>query len=508
MKDDSDIFRGPLGEMAQAEADAVGLDPADLYVAAISWWSTAITPAVSMWPWPEAPMAVWASVARSNGPEEEPLDRVLSRLLDAVCPLAVRRNVTDGKQFGAAAHAIRRADNVGTGTPVYLLTGSPFTSGRSGSVISTSLERQIRMAWDGRHTLATRGVGRYRGTKRPVPPHVGALWDVTIPDWQGFLSTDAATHSRVLHFAQRAAPVVLPVDSTSSTWRNALEVAYAWAFNTRPFLTYTKRAALQWDAVRAAQSEWGDALPELHAGFFVRVGDHVSRIAGTLAATECTAIHSAHIQSAWALARRAILDTSHLAAMDRSAVDQLVRELDNRLGSVPAPEGVPSVLPNESRQEHRRSTGRDTHGGAPQADSSAVRKLKQWYQDRCQICDTVLVLPPPRHRSSEAAHIRAREDGGPDVVENLLCLCPNCHTRFDAGALVLTDDLMIFDVVTGDPERMITRHRWHFIDPQYVRHHRHRWTPNAPAARASAPSMLAPDGQDPDVSLTPLPDPH
>ncbi|WP_437111376.1 HNH endonuclease [Streptomyces sp. enrichment culture] len=101
----------------------------------------------------------------------------------------------------------------------------------------------------------------------------------------------------------------------------------------------------------------------------------------------------------------------------------------------------------------------------------------------------VLVLPPPRHRSSEAAHIRARGDGGPDVVENLLCLCPNCHTRFDAGALVLTDGLMIFDTVTGKLGEKITLHRWHFIDPRYVRHHRHRWTASGPAPLASAPKL-------------------
>ncbi len=476
MKGDGVIFRGPLGEMAQAEAGAAGMDPSDLYVAAVSWWSTAITPAVSILSWPEAPMAVWTSLVRSDVPEGEPLDHLLHRLLGGLGPLAVRRIVTDEERFSAAAHATRRADNAGAGTPVFLLTGSPFTSGRGGSRISTSLERQIRMAWDGQHTLPTRGVGRYRATRRPAPPHVGALWDLSLRDWQGFLSTDAATYSRVLHFFQRAAPVARREDSASSDWRDALAAAYAWAFNTRPILAYTTRAGLEWDAVRAAEAEWDTVLPETHADFFVRIGDHVSRIAGTLAATEHTAIHSAHIQAAWSLTRRAVQDTSRLAAMDHSAIDQLIRELDDRLSGVPVPEGdTPPILPNASEPRYWEPEGRGTYGGRPQADSSAVRKLKQWYQDRCQICSTVLVLPLPRHRSSEAAHIRAREDGGPDVVENLLCLCPNCHTRFDAGALVLADDLVILDTVTGKPGQKITLHRWHFIDLQYVRHHRHRW---------------------------------
>jgi 5-methylcytosine-specific restriction endonuclease McrA len=282
------------------------------------------------------------------------------------------------------------------------------------------------------------------------------------------------------------------VDSASGDWRDALVAAYAWAFNTRPVLTYTTRAALQWDMVRAAEAEWNAVLPEPDAGFFVRVGDHVSRIAGTLAATERTAIHSVHIQAAWTLVRRAVLDTSRLIGMDRSTVDGLVQELDDGLGGKPAPgEDAPPILPNAPEAGHWVPTGRGTYGDRPQADSSAVRKLKRWYQDRCQMCGTVLVLPAPRHRSSEAAHIRAREDGGPDVVENLLCLCPNCHTRFDAGALILTDDLMILDMVTGELGKKITLHRWHFIDTQYVRHHRHRWTTNDPTQLASAPSMPA-----------------
>jgi len=53
--------------------------------------------------------------------------------------------------------------------------------------------------------------------------------------------------------------------------------------------------------------------------------------------------------------------------------------------------------------------------------------------------------------------------------------------------LVLTDGLMILDTVTGKLGEKITLHRWHFIDPRYVRHHRHRWTTSGPAPLASAP---------------------
>ncbi|MFA7763713.1 HNH endonuclease [Streptomyces sp. NRRL S-448] len=488
MTDDGIIYRGPLGEMAQAEAGAAGMDPADLYVAAISWWSTAVAPAVSVSSWPAAPLTVWTSLVSSDVPDSESLRHLLHRLLSGPGPLAVHHDVTDQKLLSAASHATRRADNAGDGAPTFLLTGSPFTSGRGGSRISSSLEGHLRQAWDGRHALPTRGIGRYRAARRPNPPHFGSLWDLSASEWRGFLSTDAATYSRVLHFARRSAPV-LRTDSTSGGWRHELAAAYGWAFNTRPILTYTTRAAQQWQVVREAECIWDAPLPEQHADFYRRIGDHVSRIAGTLAATERAAVHSAHIESAWSLARRAVLDTAHLAAMDRSMVDPVVKHLDDRLFNVSVPEGEASPIhANGPESEQWRPPGRGTHGSQLQTGSSAVRKLKQWYQDRCQMCATVLALPSPRHRYSEAAHIRAREDNGPDIVENLLCLCPTCHVLFDAGARVLTDDLTIVDTVTGQHGKRIALHRWHFIDSRYVRHHRQRWAGNGLQPLASAPS--------------------
>ncbi|WP_329619367.1 HNH endonuclease [Streptomyces sp. NBC_01255] len=488
MTDDDTFYQGPLGEMAQAQAGSAGMDPADLYLAAISWWSAAVAPAVSVSSWPDAPVTVWTSLVRSDVREGDSLHHLLHRLLNGPGPLAVHNDVTDRKLLSAASHSTRRAGNAGAGTPTFLLTGSPFTSGRGGSRISTSLEGHIRQAWDGRHTLPTRGIGRYRAARRPNPPHFGSLWDLSASEWRGFLSTDAATYSRVLHFARRPAPA-LRADSTSGSWRHKLATAYGWAFNTRPILTYTTRAVQQWHTIREAERSWDATLPEQYADFFVRIGDHVSRIAGTLAATERTAIHSIHIEAAWSLARRAVLDTARLAAMDRSTVEPVVKHLDDRLFEMSAPEGEASpIRSNAPESEQWQPLGRGTHRNRPQTGSSAVRKLKQWYQDRCQMCAEVLVLPSPRHRYSEAAHIRAREDNGPDIVENLLCLCPTCHVLFDAGARVLADDLTIVDTVTGQSGKRIELHRWHFIDSRYVRHHRQRWAGNDVRLLASAPS--------------------
>ncbi|WP_107097958.1 HNH endonuclease [Streptomyces atriruber] len=99
------------------------------------------------------------------------------------------------------------------------------------------------------------------------------------------------------------------------------------------------------------------------------------------------------------------------------------------------------------------------------------------------MCATPLVLPSPRHRYSEAAHIRAREHGGPDLTENLLYLCPNCHVLFDGGAYVLTDDLTVVDTVADRLLTELERHRWHYIDRNHVRDHRPHWISRNPSPR-------------------------
>src|SRR4051812_23856119 len=96
---------------------------------------------------------------------------------------------------------------------------------------------------------------------------------------------------------------------SADSWKHDLAKAYRWAFHTRPCLTYTSPAGQRRDVIREAGNRGGTALPEAHGGFFLRVGDHVSRMGGALAPAERTAINGTHIEAAWSLARRAVRDT-------------------------------------------------------------------------------------------------------------------------------------------------------------------------------------------------------
>lgn len=48
----------------------------------------------------------------------------------------------------------------------------------------------------------------------------------------------------------------------------------------------------------------------------------------------------------------------------------------------------------------------------------------------------VCAIPGCRQHPVEIAHIEPRKkDGSNDVFENLIALCPNCHTRYDRGEI-------------------------------------------------------------------------
>lgn len=71
-------------------------------------------------------------------------------------------------------------------------------------------------------------------------------------------------------------------------------------------------------------------------------------------------------------------------------------------------------------------------------DTRAARRVKQLHRFECQICGKYLELPDGS-RYAEAHHVRplGKPHNGPDVSENIMCLCPNHHVEMDYGVLTL-----------------------------------------------------------------------
>jgi putative restriction endonuclease len=102
--------------------------------------------------------------------------------------------------------------------------------------------------------------------------------------------------------------------------------------------------------------------------------------------------------------------------------------------------------------------------------TAIAKEVKSIHEDTCQMCGQQLVVGDRTY--SEGAHIKALggPHDGPDMRDNVLCLCPNCHVQFDLGAVIVQDDFKILrnGVVDGE----LRRHPDHDINLDYFAHHR------------------------------------
>ncbi|CCH29406.1 hypothetical protein BN6_20860 [Saccharothrix espanaensis DSM 44229] len=105
-------------------------------------------------------------------------------------------------------------------------------------------------------------------------------------------------------------------------------------------------------------------------------------------------------------------------------------------------------------------------------DSALAKEVKALHEHRCQLCgDQVLTARGPY---SEAAHIRGRgyPHCGPDVLANLLCLCPKCHVLFDTFTIYVGADDRVRNIWRGEPVGTLRRHPRHAIDDAHISYHR------------------------------------
>lgn len=68
-------------------------------------------------------------------------------------------------------------------------------------------------------------------------------------------------------------------------------------------------------------------------------------------------------------------------------------------------------------------------------DTALARKVKYIHKYECQICCHTICLPDGS-RYAEAHHLKplGNPHNGPDILENIICVCPNHHAELDYGA--------------------------------------------------------------------------
>jgi 5-methylcytosine-specific restriction protein A len=92
-------------------------------------------------------------------------------------------------------------------------------------------------------------------------------------------------------------------------------------------------------------------------------------------------------------------------------------------------------------------------------DTQIARRVKIVHTYSCQFCGDTLDLGNGR-LYAEAHHIKplGAKHNGPDIVENIMCVCPNHHALLDYGAIPI--DLKDLRITSG-----------HIFSEQYIEYH-------------------------------------
>ena len=109
-------------------------------------------------------------------------------------------------------------------------------------------------------------------------------------------------------------------------------------------------------------------------------------------------------------------------------------------------------------------------------DSVVVANIKRLYNYRCQVCGTAILLKNGPY--AEGAHIRplGSPHNGPDVMGNVLCLCPNHHVMLDGGSLSINDDFTLNGI-----DGKLEVHPDHGIDVAHLRYQRNNASQETPS---------------------------
>lgn len=104
-------------------------------------------------------------------------------------------------------------------------------------------------------------------------------------------------------------------------------------------------------------------------------------------------------------------------------------------------------------------------------DTKVTAAVKLVYGNTCQICGTRLATKDGYY--SEGAHVRplGRPHHGPDVMSNILCLCPNHHAAFDKGGIFVDDNMTVRDQ-NGNAIGQLHVREEHGLDENNFSYHR------------------------------------
>ena len=105
-------------------------------------------------------------------------------------------------------------------------------------------------------------------------------------------------------------------------------------------------------------------------------------------------------------------------------------------------------------------------------------QIKDLYDFKCQVCNTY--LKTPYGGIAIGAHIKGlgNPHNGPDVLENMICLCPNHHEQFDDYGYYIEPDTLEIKGLEEFEGKKITINKKHKIDKELLKYHYDQYKKN------------------------------
>ena len=105
-------------------------------------------------------------------------------------------------------------------------------------------------------------------------------------------------------------------------------------------------------------------------------------------------------------------------------------------------------------------------------------EVKKLYEYKCQVCNTY--LKTPYGGIAIGAHIKGlgNPHNGPDVLENMICLCPNHHEQFDDYGYYIEPNTLEIKGLEGYEGKKITINKKHKIDKELLKYHYDQYKKN------------------------------
>ena len=73
-----------------------------------------------------------------------------------------------------------------------------------------------------------------------------------------------------------------------------------------------------------------------------------------------------------------------------------------------------------------------------------------------------------------------REQNGPDIIENMLCLCPNHHNQFDKFSFYIDYETLKIKKLEGYEDLKLNLNQKHKLDREFLRYHYQNYLKNNP----------------------------